>query len=475
MKTIFEKSSAGRLGVSLEELDVKQKKVIPDRFLRDSLDLPELSELDIVRHYTALSKLNYSIDCQFYPLGSCTMKYNPKVNEDVAKLPGFTHIHPYQDEKQGCLKLMFELEKMLCEITGMSRFSLQPAAGAQGELTGLMIIRAYFADKSEGRKKILVPDSAHGTNPASVTLCGFEAVQITSDDTGCIDIEDLKQKMSKDVAGLMLTNPNTLGLFEKNILDITRIVHDAGGLVYCDGANMNAMLGIAKPTDMGCDIIHLNLHKTFSTPHGGGGPGSGPLGVVDKLVKFLPMPVVEWNSEEKNYSLNYALEKSIGKITTFYGNFGVMVKAYSYIKSLGTSLKDVARNAVLNANYLKAKLKGHYNVPYDDVCMHEFVLNDEGLPNEVTTNDIAKRLLDYGHHPPTVYFPLNVKGAIMIEPTETENKDTLDSFAEALIKIKQEAKEDPDQVKTAPHTTPVKKLDEVKAAREPKLKWEKKK
>ncbi len=432
----------------------------------------DLSEVEVVRHYTALSRRNFGVDLGFYPLGSCTMKYNPKVCEDTARLDGFTGIHPLQPAKtvQGAMQLMYKLEKMLCEITGFARFSLQPAAGAQGELTGIMIMRAHFQEKGEQREKILVPDSAHGTNPASVSLCGFQAVELKSDSEGNVDLADLREKMDEKIAGIMITNPNTLGLFDTNIEKVCEIVHSKGGLVYGDGANMNAMLGICRPRELGIDIMHLNLHKTFSTPHGGGGPGSGPVGVVEELVDFLPVPLIEKNGE--NYEFNSKGKKSIGKVRSFYGNFGVMVKAFTYIKALGAvGLREVAEVAVLNANYLKEKLKPHYKLAFDRVCQHEFVLSDEGLANGVTTNDVAKRLLDYGVHPPTVYFPLIVKGAIMIEPTETETRETLNNFVDIMITIKQEAEKQPELVKEAPHSMPVKRLDAVKAAREPNLRW----
>ena len=472
MKLIFEKTSIGRKAVELPKLDVPEKKdSIPKDMLRTSLNLPELSELDIVRHYTALSRKNFGVDNGFYPLGSCTMKYNPKINEDIARLPGFTMIHPLTPNlNQGALQIMYELEKDLCEITGMTRFTLQPAAGSHGELVGVMIIKKYFEIKNEKRTKILIPDSAHGTNPASAALCEFGVETIKSNNKGCIDLEDLKQHMNKDIAGLMLTNPNTLGLFDENILEIADILHKNGSLFYCDGANANALLGIVKIADMGFDIVHLNLHKTFSTPHGCGGPGSGPVGVVKHLVDFLPTPLVE---KENNYYLNYNLKNSIGQVRAFYGNFSVLVKAYTYIKSLGREgLVEVAKNSVLNANYLMSKLKKYYTLPYDRICKHEFVLSDKGMPNGITTIDIAKRLLDYGFHAPTIYFPLIIHGAIMIEPTETESKQTLDKFAEAMIKIKQEAEENPDLLRNAPSTTPVKRLDAVLAARKPILKWE---
>lgn len=468
---IFNKSVEGRKGIELPELDVPETENIPKEFLREDVDLPEVSEVDIVRHYTKLSKLNYGVDDGFYPLGSCTMKYNPKINEDMASLPSFSLLHPYSPEElsQGALQLMYGLQEYLAEIAGMDAVTLQPAAGAHGELTGIMIMKAYFNDKKEKRNKILVPDSAHGTNPASVVLCGFESVNVKSSSTGGIDLDDLKEKMTEDTAGIMLTNPNTLGIFDENLLEIAEIVHKKGGLCYMDGANMNAMLGVVKPADLGMDILHLNLHKTFSTPHGGGGPGSGPVAVVEKLKDFLPKPIV---GKKESYYLNYDVPKSIGRVKAFYGNFGVLVKAYSYIRALGSDgLKAVAENSVINANYLMNKLKNHYKLPYDRICQHEFVLSDEGMPNNITTMDIAKRLLDYGFHAPTIYFPLIVHGAIMIEPTETESKEMLDEFAEAMIKIKEEAEKNPEIVLNAPNNTPVKRLDAVQAARNPVLRF----
>jgi glycine dehydrogenase subunit 2 len=472
MKTIFEKSRKRRTAVEFK-LDVPKKDIIiPEEYVRGEPDMPELSEIDIVRHYTQLSRRNFGVDLGFYPLGSCTMKYNPKVNEDVAKLEGFLSLHPYSPEElsQGSLQLMYELEQYLCGITGMDEFTLQPAAGAHGELTGVMIIKKYFESKGEKRTKIIIPDSAHGTNPASVALCGFEAVQLKSNEFGEVDISELRRLMTEEVAGIMVTNPNTLGLFDREILEIAETVHDKGGIVYCDGANANALIGIAKFADMGIDILHLNLHKTFSTPHGCGGPGSGPVGVRKHLAKFLPVPRVR--KKGNAYVLSYDNDASIGRVRAFYGNFGVMVKAYAYIRAIGAKgVREVAENAVLNANYMMAKLRQHYNLPYNRRCMHEFVLSDKGMPNGVTTNDIAKRLLDYGFHAPTVYFPLIVNGAIMIEPTETESKETLDSFIDAMVKIKEEAQNDPEIVRQAPHTLPVGRVDAVLAARKPDLRW----
>ncbi|WP_029688414.1 aminomethyl-transferring glycine dehydrogenase subunit GcvPB [Thermoanaerobacter sp. A7A] len=479
-KLIFELSNKGRKAYTLPKLDVEEKPledILPQQMMRkEEIELPEVSEVDIIRHYTLLSNKNYGVDTGFYPLGSCTMKYNPKINEDMASLVGFTALHPYQpvETVQGALKLMYELENMLSEITGMDKFSLQPAAGAHGELTGLMIIKAYHEHRNDKkRKKIIVPDSAHGTNPASATVAGFDVIEIKSNKEGAIDLESLKAVLNDEVAGLMLTNPSTLGLFEENIVEIARLVHEAGGLLYYDGANLNAIMGITRPGDMGFDVVHLNLHKTFSTPHGGGGPGAGPVGVKKELADFLPVPVIEF--KDSIYSLNYDRPLSIGKVRSFYGNFNVLIKAYSYILTMGAEgLKRASEMAVLNANYLKEKLKNHYKVAVDKVCMHEFVL--AGLlekVNDIRTLDVAKRLIDYGFHPPTIYFPLIVDEAIMIEPTETESKETLDAFIEAMIKISEEAKENPQLLKEAPHNTPVRRVDEVLAARNPVLKWSK--
>lgn len=479
-KLIFEISKEGRKAYSLPPCDVPEASLdslIPGSMLRsEEVELPEVSEVDVVRHFTNLSNKNYGVDSGFYPLGSCTMKYNPKINEDVASLDGFSHLHPLQPEEtvQGALELMYELDNMLSEITGMKRVSLQPAAGAHGELTGLMIIKAYHESRGDNkRNKIIVPDSAHGTNPASAAVAGFEIVEIESDKNGAVDLETLKSVLNDEIAGLMLTNPSTLGLFEKNIKEIADLVHEAGGLLYYDGANTNAIMGIARPGDMGFDVIHLNLHKTFSTPHGGGGPGSGPVGVREDLVRFLPVPVIEM--KDGKYVMDYDRPESIGKVKSFYGNFGVAVRAYAYILSMGADgLKEVSQKAVLNANYMMSKLKKYYNLPMDQVCKHEFVLS--GLlenENQIATLDVAKRLLDYGYHPPTIYFPLIVHNAIMIEPTETESLETLDSFIDIMIKISEEAKENPEILKTAPHDTRVRRIDEAKAARSLILKWDK--
>jgi len=437
--------------------------------------LPQISEPQLIRHYNNLSKKNFGVDNGFYPLGSCTMKYNPKINEVISRLENFANIHPYQDEEdiQGALQLMYELDVLLCEITGMDKFTLQPSAGAHGELTGLFIINAYHGEKGNKRKNIIIPDSAHGTNPASVTMAGYNTVTVDSDEKGKVDIKKLSKLLDENTAGLMLTNPNTLGIFDENILKISERVHDAGGLVYYDGANLNAIMGIAKPRDMGFDIVHLNLHKTFSTPHGGGGPGSGPIGVKKELSKFLPVPTVEVNGEGRYY-LDYDKKDSIGKVKAFYGNFNVLIKAYSYILSLGAQgLKRVSQLAVLNANYLKKHLNKYYYLPYPEICMHEFVISAIWQKEKgIRALDIAKRLMDFGFHPPTIYFPLIVKEALMIEPTETENKETLDMFIKAMKQIAEEADENPEILKSAPHKTPVKRLDEVKAAKELILKYD---
>lgn len=475
---IFEISRPGRKAFSLPGCDVPEEaldRLIPAELLREvSPRLPEVSEIEAVRHFTQLSRRNHGVDSGFYPLGSCTMKYNPKVNEDVSRLDGFAKVHPYQPEEtvQGCLELLYNMDKMLAEITGMERVSLQPAAGAHGELAGLMIMKAYHEHRGEtGRTKIVVPDSAHGTNPASAAVAGFDVIEVKSNARGGVDLEALKAVMSEEIAGLMLTNPSTLGLFEENIREIADIVHRAGGLLYYDGANTNAIMGIARPGDMGFDIVHLNLHKTFGTPHGGGGPGSGPVGVKKDLVPFLPAPVAE--CEEGRYLLDYDRPLSIGRVKSFYGNFSVAVKAYAYIRTMGPDgLRRVSEAAVLNANYMMNKLKAYYHLPYDRICMHEFVLSGQKQKEKgVSTLDIAKRLLDFGYHPPTVYFPLIVKEALMIEPTETESKETLDAFIQAMAQIAREADSEPDKVKDAPHTTVVARLDESKAARNQVLRW----
>ena len=476
---IFEKSSPGRTAFSLPDPDVpfeKIEKLVPEELLREKLDLPELSEVDVIRHFTNLSHKNFGADSGFYPLGSCTMKYNPKVNEEIARFPGFTAIHPYQpiEEVQGILELLYNFEQHLCAIFGYDAFTFQPAAGAHGELTSLLMIKAYHQDKGNQHKnKIIIPDSSHGTNPASVAMVGYEPVVIKSNGRGNIDVDALRKAVGDDTAGLMLTNPNTLGLFDEHILKVADIVHKAGGLLYYDGANANATLGICRPADLGFDVAHFNLHKTFSTPHGCGGPGSGPVGVNKKLEPFLPVPRVV--KEDSHYALRVTgYDKSIGKVHSFHGNINVIVKAYAYVRGLGAKgLREVAENAVLNANYLMNRLKEHYYLPYDRTCQHEFVISAKWQKEKygVKALDIAKRLLDYGFHPPTIYFPLIVEEALMIEPTETESKETLDAFCDAMIKIARECETNPDLVKTAPHTTPVRRLDEAKAARELDLRF----
>lgn len=477
MELIFEISKPGRNAADVTASDVPAVNIedaIGKKYLRTDLDLPEVAEIDLIRHYTNLSRRNFGVDLGFYPLGSCTMKYNPKVNENVAALPGFTGLHPYVDDEsaQGNLQLMYEMQKYLSNIFGMAEFTLQPAAGAHGELTGIMMIKKYFEKKNEKRPLILIPDTAHGTNPASGALCGFETVTLRSNREGGVDIDHLKSLMTEDVAGLMLTNPNTLGLFERNIEQVAQIVHGKDGLLYGDGANANAFLGKARPGDLGFDVIQLNLHKTFSTPHGGGGPGSGPVGVSAKLMNYLPVPRIVKKKQEYTWSTKFP--DTIGRMRSFYGNFNVVVKAYTYIRSLGAEgLTHATEMAVLNANYIKEKLKPSFDLPYDRVCMHECVFSGKRqvAQNDVHTTDIAKRLIDYGYHPPTIYFPLIVPEAIMIEPTETESKETLDAFCEAMITIAREAKESPDCVKNAPLTTPVSRLDEVLAARKPDVCW----
>lgn len=477
---IFELSTPGRIGYSLPEMDVPEldlSGLLPEGYLREEeAELPEVSELDIMRHYTALSKRNHGLDSGFYPLGSCTMKYNPKINENVARFNGFAHVHPLQDESsvQGALELLYDLQQHLIEITGMDEVTLQPAAGAHGEWTGLMLIRAYHEAKGDlNRTKVIVPDSAHGTNPASATIAGFETITVKSTEKGLVDLEDLRRVVGEDTAALMLTNPNTLGLFEEHILEIADIVHEAGGKVYYDGANLNAVLSKARPGDMGFDVVHLNLHKTFTGPHGGGGPGSGPVGVKADLIPFLPKPIISKRGDE--YMFDYDRPQSIGRVKPFYGNFGINVRAYTYIRSMGPDgLKAVTEYAVLNANYMMRRLAESYDLPFDKHCKHEFVLSGRHQKKlGVRTLDIAKRLLDFGYHPPTIYFPINVEECIMIEPTETESKETLDSFVDIMIQIAKEAEENPEIVQEAPHTTVVGRLDETMAARKPILKYQK--
>ena len=472
--TIYELSSPGRTGVRFPSPDVPLTP-LPESMLRQDLHFPEVAEVDVVRHFTRLSRLNYCIDQGIYPLGSCTMKYNPRVNEVTARLPGFAQLHPFQpvETVQGSLELMYELQLWLAEIAGFTAVTLQPAAGAHGELTGILIMRAYHLDRGDSRRtRVLIPNSAHGTNPATSAMSGFQVVNVPTDANGNVDLAALRSLCDDTIAGIMITNPNTLGLFDQNILEVVRLVHEAGGLVYGDGANLNALLGVARPGDLGIDIMHFNLHKTFSTPHGGGGPGSGPVGVAQHLVDFLPGPIVEITEEgDEDMPPLFGLmhpAKSIGRVKSFYGHFGMMVRAYTYIAMHGPDgLRKIAEDAVLNANYLLARLRGTYKVPYDRTCMHEFVMEGrwEDAP-EIIALDISKRLMDYEVHPPTNYFPLIVHDALMIEPTETESKESLDAFVEILLTIAREAHEEPQLLKEAPHITPVRRLDEVKAARD---------
>ncbi len=472
MSTIFDLSEKGKNKYYSDAKDVKVDD-IPQAYLRGRLNLPDVNETEVVRHYTGLSHLNFGVDTGMYPLGSCTMKHNPKLNERIAAMPGFAGLHPAADEglSQGALRVMHELSGYLCAITGMDAFTLQPAAGAHGELTAVMMIKKYFEDTGEKRGTILIPDSAHGTNPASVAICGFEIKSVPSSPDGDVDIDALRGLITPDVAAMMLTSPSTLGLFDRRILEIASLLHKNESLFYCDGANLNAVMGKARVADMGFDLMHINLHKTFSTPHGGGGPGSGPVGVTERLSKYLPVPTVE--KEGNEYRLVSDRPKSIGCVHSFYGNFQVALKAWTYITVLGPDgIRDVSEKAVLNANYLKEKLRTRYNLPIDRTCMHEFVLNDRNVPNGVTTNDIAKRLLDYGFHAPTVYFPLIIEGAMMIEPTETESLSSLDGFVEAMFAILDEAETEPELVKSAPCSLKFRRVDAVTAARKPVLKWE---
>ncbi len=471
MKTIFEKSN-GVDGIGFEEIELGD--FLPQELIRkDLIGLPQLSELEVMRHYKELSDRNFCIEKGFYPLGSCTMKYNPKVNELLASLEGFTNLHPLQsdEDSQGALELMYNLQEALEKITGMDAVTLQPAAGAHGELTGMMVIKKYFETKGErNRKKVIVPDSAHGTNPMSAKMCGFDIVQVKSNEYGQVDIEALKELLDSDIAAIMMTNPNTLGIFEEKVLEISELMHNNGSLLYYDGANFNAIMGWTNPALMGFDVVHLNLHKTFATPHGGGGPGAGPVCVVEKLREFLPSPVIEKQGDK--YIRNYNIEHSIGKVRSFYGNFGVLVKAYAYILMMGYNLKLASADAVLNANYIKEKLKGTYDLPFDIPCMHEFVLSGEKQHHQgVSTLGIAKRLMDSNCHPPTIYFPLIVHEAIMIEPTETESKKVLDNFINTMLKIAKEIEQNPEEVLKSPQTTPIKKVDETLAARHPDLTW----
>jgi glycine dehydrogenase subunit 2 len=474
-KLLFESGSAGRSAVVWPAEGNGAAALIPAALLRDDIaGFPELGELEVLRHFTGLSQRNFAIESQFYPLGSCTMKYNPKINEVVARFPGFAQLHPLAPAGmlQGALALLHDLEQMLAEISGMDCVSLQPSAGAQGELTGLMVIRACLSDRGNPRRKIIVPDTAHGTNPASSTLCGYDVIQISSNDRGVIDASAVAKAMDEDVAAIMITNPNTLGLFETNIEAVAQVVHARGGLVYLDGANLNALMGIAKPGHMGVDVLHLNLHKTFSTPHGGGGPGAGPVAVQAQLRDYLPVPRIVKNSDR--FELSEDAAKSVGRVRSYFGNFGVLVRAYTYILSLGgDGLENASRMALLNANYIRMKLEKDYQLAYDEPCMHECIFTDRiQHKNGVSTLDIAKRLLDYGYHPPTIYFPLVVSGALMIEPTETESPETLDGFIDAMRAIAEEARVDPELVKQAPYSTPVRRLDEARAARKPVLRWQ---
>lgn len=472
MKTIFEKSN-GADGINLTDESLDFSFMNCNNLRLGKIGLPQIGELDVMRHYKELSDRNFCIEKGFYPLGSCTMKYNPKVNELLSTLEGFSSIHPLSDDEssQGALELMFNLQEALKKITGMDAVTLQPSAGAHGELTGMMIIKKYFETNGENRKKVIIPDSAHGTNPASAKMCGFDIVEIKSNSKGQVDIDELRSVLDADVAAIMMTNPNTLGIFEENVLEISELMHKNGSLLYYDGANFNAIMGYTNPKLMGFDVVHLNLHKTMATPHGGGGPGAGPVAVVEKLRDFLPSPIIEFDG--KKYSRNYCIKHSIGSVKSFYGNFGVLVRAYAYILMMGKNLKCASENAVLNANYLKEKLKRNYILPYDEPCMHEFVITGEKQKNNngVSTLNIAKALMDENTHPPTVYFPLIVHEAIMIEPTESETKEKMDEFVDIMIKIAKEAESNPEKIISAPHTTPVKRVDETSAARHPDLKY----
>ena len=473
MKLIFEKSKAGRRASSVPSYDMAKAEVPMELQRKRPPRLPELSEPEVVRHFTALADRTFGVDTGFYPLGSCTMKHNPRVNERVVALPGFRDLHPLQDEDgaQGALELMWHLQEILAEVCGLHAVSLQPAAGSQGELTGLMLMRAYFADRGEERTTVITADTAHGTNPASVTMAGYELQKVETDARGNLDLDDLRAKVNERTAGLMLTNPSTLGLFDEHIEEVASIFHDVGALLYYDGANLNAVCGISRPGDMGFDIVHINLHKTFSQPHGGGGPGGGPIAVRDILEPFLPVPAV--TREGERFRLDYDRPKSIGKVRGFCGPFGVFVRSYAYIRSYGPALREMSEAAVLNANYLLARLRDTYDLPFDRLCMHEFVLSARNLKRQHGVNalDVAKRLMDYGFHPPTIYFPLIVSEALMIEPTETEAKETLDAFSDAMLTIAREAAENPQLLKDAPHNRPVRRLDEVKAAKRAIVKY----
>jgi glycine dehydrogenase subunit 2 len=477
MKLIYERSQPGRRASAIPRPEGLPRTEVPEELRRtEPPRLPEVPEFELVRHFTELSTRNFGVDTGFYPLGSCTMKYNPRVNERLVGLPGFAFLHPHQEEEgaQGALELEWRLQEILREVTGLDAVSLQPAAGSQGELTGLMLVRAYFADRGEimERRKVVIPDTAHGTNPASVTMAGFELTHVKTDARGNIDIDDLRAKVDEHTAALMLTNPSTLGLFDENIQEIAEIFRGVGALMYYDGANLNAVCGISRPGDMGFDIVHINLHKTFSQPHGGGGPGGGPIAVRKMLEPFLPVPAVV-NRKDGTFGLDYDRPKSIGKVRGFTGPFGVFVRSYAYMRMYGPQLRDMSETAVLNANYVLARLKGPYDLLFDRLCMHEFVLSARNLKRDhgATALDVAKRLMDYGFHPPTIYFPLVVPEALMIEPTETETKETLDAFCDAMLAIAREAAEDVQVLKDAPHDRPVRRLDEVRAAKDPVVKY----
>jgi glycine dehydrogenase subunit 2 len=477
VKLVYEKSQPGRRASLIPRYDDLPVPDVPEELRRSEPPrLPEVPEFELVRHFTELSTRNFGVDTGFYPLGSCTMKYNPRVNERLVALPGFANLHPLQEEEgaQGALELEWRLQEILAEVTGLDAVSLQPAAGSQGELTGLMLVRAYFADRgeSERRRKVVIPDTAHGTNPASVTMTGYELTPVKTDPRGNIDVDDLREKVDETTAALMLTNPSTLGLFDENIEEIAEIFHGAGALMYYDGANLNAVCGISRPGDMGFDIVHINLHKTFSQPHGGGGPGGGPIAVRDILEPFLPVPAVI-RRDDGTFGLDFDRPQSIGKVRGYSGPFGVFVRSYAFIRMFGPRLREMSEAAVLNANYVLARLKDAYELPFDRLCMHEFVLSARALKREhgTTALDVAKRLMDYGFHPPTIYFPLIVPEALMVEPTESETKETLDAFCEAMLAIAREAAEDPGLLKQAPHHRPVRRLDEVRAAKQPLLKY----
>jgi len=477
VKLIYEKSQAGRRASAVPRHDELPRPGVPEELRRSQPPrLPEVPEFELVRHFTELSTRNFGVDTGFYPLGSCTMKYNPRINERLAALPGFARLHPLQEEDgaQGALELMWRLQEILAEVTGLDAVSLQPAAGSQGELTGLLLVRAYFAARGEAeqRRKVVIPDTAHGTNPASVTMAGYELTPVRTDARGNIDVDDLRGKVDEHTAALMLTNPSTLGLFDENIEEIEQIFHGAGALMYYDGANLNAVCGISRPGDMGFDIVHINLHKTFSQPHGGGGPGGGPVAVRGILEPFLPVPAIV-RRDEGGFGLDFDRPQTIGKVRGFAGPFGVFVRSYAYIRMWGPRLREMSEAAVLNANYVLARLKGAYDLPFDRLCTHEFVLSAKTLKREhgCTALDVAKRLMDYGFHPPTIYFPLIVPEALMVEPTETEAKETLDAFCDAMLAIAREAAEEPELLKEAPHHRPVRRLDEVRAVKRPVVKY----